>query len=86
MIKSDNINNIEPDIIIIKNEYLIEVKYASFTLLKFLAPKFCEIIDIIAVFIPNIGNSTTCSILVLPHIQQLHIHLKYQCKLEQLPP
>ena len=64
MIKSDNINSIEPDIIIIKNEYFIDVKYASFTLLKFLAPKFCEIIDIIAVFIPNIGNSTTCSILV----------------------
>ena len=64
IIKSDNINRIEPDIIIIKNEYLIEVKYASFTLLKFFAPKFCEIIDIIAVFIPNIGNNTTCSILV----------------------
>ena len=64
IIEFDKINKKKPEISIIKNEYLIEVKYVSFTLLRFLAPKFWEIIEIIAVLIPKIGNNTTCSILV----------------------
>ena len=44
--------------------YFIAVKYVSFILSINFAPKFCAIIDIIAVLIPKIGRRTTCSILV----------------------
>ena len=52
---------IEPDIIIRINPYLTAVKYDSCTLKKFLAPKFCPIIEIIAVFKPKTGKRRICS-------------------------
>ena len=54
-------NIIEPDIIIRINPYFTAVKYDSCTLKKFLAPKFCPIIDIIAVLRPKTGNKRICS-------------------------
>jgi len=54
-------NIIEPDIIIRINPYLMAVKYDSWTLRKFLAPKFCPIIDMIAVLRPKTGNRRICS-------------------------
>ena len=52
---------IEPDIIIRINPYFTAVKYDSCTLKKFLAPKFCPIIEMIAVLSPRTGKRSICS-------------------------